>query len=107
MARHVEVVARWTVRRRRVRVRACGDCRTVFDGVACPGCGALARQVAVPAMALVVELHGGRRLLVVVERGRDGRWVAVRSMPATDRVVAVVRRQHETGELGGMFGTAA
>jgi hypothetical protein len=107
MARHVEVVARWTVHRRRARVQACEVCRTVFDGVACPGCGALARPVAVPAMALVVELHGGRRLLVVVERGSDGRWVAVRSMPATDGAVAAVRRQHQTGELGGMFGSAA
>jgi hypothetical protein len=107
MARHLEVVARWTVRRRRARVQTCEGCRAVFDGVACPGCGALARPVAVPAMALVVELHGGRRLLVVVERGRDGRWVAVRSMAASAEAVAAVRRQHRVEELGGMFGSAA
>jgi hypothetical protein len=67
----------------------------------------LAPLVEVPAMALVVELARGDRLLVVVERARNGRWTAVRSGPASDEAVAALRRQHQVDELGGLFGTAA
>jgi hypothetical protein len=58
-------------------------------------------------MALVVELSGGARVLVVAELGGDGRWVAVRTMAASPEAVAALRRQHRAAELGGMFGSAA
>jgi hypothetical protein len=70
------------------------DCGVVFDGVACPACGLLAALVPVAAMAVLVELAGGARRLVVVERGEDGRWFATRCQPASDEAVAVLRRQH-------------
>ena len=107
MAGRSEVLARWTVRRRRARRQSCGDCGVGYMGVACPGCGVLAPLVDVPAMALVVELARGDRLLVVVERAPNGRWRAMRSGPATDEAVAALRRQHQVDELGGLFGTAA
>jgi hypothetical protein len=107
MARHAEVVARWVVRRCRARVQSCGDCGSPFDGVACPSCGLVARSVAVQAMALAVELEGGARLLVIVERGSDGHWFAVRSIAATPEAVAALRRQHQVEVAGGMFGSAA
>jgi hypothetical protein len=107
MARHAEVLARWTVRRQRARWQWCEGCGTGFDGVACPACGVLGRPVWVPAMALVVELSGGAQVLVVAERAAGGRWVAVKTTPATAEMVAAVRRQDEADELGGLFGSAA
>jgi hypothetical protein len=103
----VEVVARWSVRRRRARVQACFDCGRVFDGVACPACGLLAEPVPVAAMAVVAELASGARRLVVVERGEAGRWFAVRTLPASDEVVAVLRRQHQAPTAGDCGGWAA
>jgi hypothetical protein len=96
------VVARWWVQRRRARVQACMDCGAVFDGVACPACGVLAGPVPVAQMAVRVELADTARL-VVVERGEDGRWFAVRVLPATDRTVTMLRRQHQAGgeDCGG------
>jgi RNA polymerase subunit RPABC4/transcription elongation factor Spt4 len=90
-----EVVARWWVRRQRARVQACMDCVRVFDGVVCPACGLLAEAVPVAAMAVVVELEGGARRLVVVERGEAGRWFASRTLPATDEAIRALRRQHQ------------
>jgi hypothetical protein len=107
MARHAEVLARWTVRRQRARWQWCEGCGTGFDGVTCPACGVLGRPVWVPAMALVVELAGGARVLVVAERAAGGRWVAVKTTVATAEVVAAVRRQDQADELGGLFGSAA
>jgi hypothetical protein len=107
MARHAEVVARWVVRRQRARKQGCAGCGTRFDGVACPACGLVGRSVAVQAMALVIELHGGTRTVVVAERAPGGRWVAVQTMPATPKAIAALRRQHEADELGGLFGSAA
>jgi hypothetical protein len=107
MAGRSEVVARWTVRRRQARRQSCGDCDVGYMGVACPGCGVLAPLVDVPAMALVVELARGDRLLVVVERAPNGRWRAMRSGSATDEAVVALRRQHQVDELGGLVGTAA
>jgi hypothetical protein len=54
-------------------------------------------------MALTVELAGGGRRLVVVELGENGRWFATRSMPATRKAIAALRRQHQptTGDCGG------
>jgi hypothetical protein len=106
MGRHAEVLARWTVRRRRARWQWC-EGWTGFDGVACPACGVLGRPVWVPAMALVVELAGGARVVVVAERATGGRWVAVRTSPATPEAVAALRRQDQADELGGLFGSAA
>ncbi|HEX6239161.1 MAG TPA: hypothetical protein VFZ68_18325 [Acidimicrobiales bacterium] len=101
-----EVVARWTVRRRRARVQACGDCGTRFDGIACPACGVLSPAVPVAAMALTVELAGGARRLVVVELGENGRWFATRSLPATRQAIAALHRQHQpsAGGFGGWAG---
>jgi hypothetical protein len=107
MARHAEVLARWTVRRQRARWQWCEGCGTGFDGVACPAGGVLGRPVWVPTMALVVELASGARVLVVAERAAGGRWVAVKTTAATAEAVAVVRRQDQAGELGGLFGSAA
>jgi hypothetical protein len=90
-----EVVARWSVRRRRARVQACLGCGRVFDGVACPVCGLLCEPVPVAQMALVVELAGGGRRLVMVERGEGGRWFAVRVMAASSEAIRALRRQHE------------
>jgi hypothetical protein len=64
-------------------------------------------MVGVPAMALMVELAGGRRVLVIAERDGGGRWVAARTMAATPDAVAALRRQHQADELGGLFGSAA
>jgi hypothetical protein len=98
----VEVVARWSVRRRRARVQACLDCGQVFDGVACPVCGLLCELVPVSLMALVVELAGGACRLVVAERGEGGRWFAARVMTASSEAIRVLRRQHEhRAEDGG------
>jgi hypothetical protein len=58
-------------------------------------------------MAMVVELARGDRLLVVMERTRNGKWTAVRSGAATDEAVSALRRQHEADELGGLLGPAA
>ena len=107
MARHAEVIARWVVRRRRARKQGCQGCGTRFDGVACPACGRVGRSVAVQAMALVVELQGGTRTVVVAERAPGGRWVAVKTMPAAPQAIAALRRQHQADELGGLFGSAA
>lgn len=99
----VEVVARWCVRRRRARPQVCGDCGAGFDGIACPACGLLAAPVQVAQMAVRVELTGGARRVVVVERGEHGRWFAVRTLPASAETLAVLRRQDETGTDGGWW----
>ena len=102
----VDVVARWCVRRRRARPQVCVDCGAGFDGIACPACGLLAAPVRVAQMAVRVELAGGARRLVVVERGERGRWFAVRTLPASDETVAVLRRQDESGTGGGWWWAA-
>ena len=107
MARHAEVMAGWVVRLLRARKQGCEGCGTRFDGVACPACGRVGRSVAVQAMALVVELQGGTRTVVVAERAPGGRWVAVKTMRATPEAIAALRRQHQADELGGLFGSAA
>jgi hypothetical protein len=102
-----KVVARWTVRRRRACRQSYAGCGAFYDGSACPACGRVGRSVAVQAMALVVELRGGTRTVVVAERAPGWRWVAVKTMPATPEAVAALRCQQHGDELGGLFGSAA